>query len=407
MVKFGAHFSSVQDPELADTGVPYKRLKKLIKQLESMQYAEVAQHAVAHVSEGGLRLRSGRVQDLEHEFVGEIRASIERLNKLLMTQLPGAGNDDEKQRLLAFAELNHTALIKIAKKFRKKVGARDELQQTIEGLPDQPFCSVCDGIESPRLGSDRGPTPGAQVVSMTPEQYPQAGLPEAAETPGDTHRMQLLRFRMFMQLLPCRMFMQLIRFRTFMLSQIRSQSKCCMAFVILGCLTSSLGFYLGAVTQGWVGPTLKGCGLLTIAYAVLVYVLHNLQKKPQPKPEIVYRRWAQGQHWQLGREFQQEWAFQRMCVHISKNDDAGKESFAEPVADRSCSKTCHVLGAEFDISECACCFSSFEPDDKIALLPCAHVFHEECVVLWASMATKASEKCPLCRSDFADVESEP
>jgi len=389
MVKFGAHFSSVQDPELADTGVPYKRLKKLINQLESMHYAEVAQHTVAHVSEGGLRLRSGRVQDLEHEFVREICASIERLNKLLMTQLPGAGNDDEKQRLLAFAELNHTALIKIAKKFHKKIGVHAELQQTIEGLPDQPFCSVCDGIESPRLGSDGGPTPGAQVVSMSPEQYRQAGLPEAAETPEDTQRMQLLRFRMLM------------------LSQIRSQSKCCIAFVILGCLTSSLGFYLGAVTQGWVGPTLKGCGLLTIAYAVLVYVLHNFNQEPQPRPEIVYRRWAQGQHGQLGRECQQEWAFQRMCVHISRNDDAGRGSFAEPVADRSCTKTCHVFGAEFDMSECACCCSFFEPADKIALLPCTHVFHEECIVRWASMATKASEKCPLCRSDFADVECEP
>jgi len=38
MVKFGAHFSSVQDPALADTGVPYKRLKKLIDQLECVHY---------------------------------------------------------------------------------------------------------------------------------------------------------------------------------------------------------------------------------------------------------------------------------------------------------------------------------------------------------------------------------
>jgi len=200
--------------------------------------------------------------------------------------------------------------------------------------------------------------------------------------------------------------MQLLRFRLFRLSPMRRESKCCISFAILGFLTFSLGFYFEAVTEGWLGPTLKGSGLLTTACANISYVLHNVDRKPRPKPEIVYRRWARGQHGQLRRECKQEWASQRMSVHISKNDDAGKEPWAEPAKDHSCTKACKVLSAEFDISECACCFSSFEPANRIALLPCSHIFHEECIVQWASMATKAAEKCPLCRSNFTDVDSE-
>lgn len=46
---------------------------------------------------------------------------------------------------------------------------------------------------------------------------------------------------------------------------------------------------------------------------------------------------------------------------------------------------------------CACCLDDFTNSDLVALLPCGHVFHEDCVMRW--FVTQASAGvCPMCRS---------
>ena len=44
--------------------------------------------------------------------------------------------------------------------------------------------------------------------------------------------------------------------------------------------------------------------------------------------------------------------------------------------------------------ECPICFEEF--DNEIAILPCSHYFHEECLIKWWNKSNKF--ECPICRS---------
>ena len=44
---------------------------------------------------------------------------------------------------------------------------------------------------------------------------------------------------------------------------------------------------------------------------------------------------------------------------------------------------------------CAICFDAYTEDQKVATLPCGHVFHTACVSRWLSAA--AHRNCPVCR----------
>jgi len=50
--------------------------------------------------------------------------------------------------------------------------------------------------------------------------------------------------------------------------------------------------------------------------------------------------------------------------------------------------------------ECGCCFSTFSGQDAIALLPCHHIFCEECILAWVTAAANRSQRCPMCRESY-------
>jgi hypothetical protein len=61
-------------------------------------------------------------------------------------------------------------------------------------------------------------------------------------------------------------------------------------------------------------------------------------------------------------------------------------------------RTCiHGLSDAACIKETAClvCQEDWETGDKLATLPCEHVFHETCVVRWLR---EYSNKCPVCKA---------
>ncbi|TMW66389.1 hypothetical protein Poli38472_004154 [Pythium oligandrum] len=53
---------------------------------------------------------------------------------------------------------------------------------------------------------------------------------------------------------------------------------------------------------------------------------------------------------------------------------------------------------ESDIS-CIVCQYNFAPGDVALTLPCAHIFHEECVSGWV----RENNSCPLCKLEIADI----
>lgn len=59
----------------------------------------------------------------------------------------------------------------------------------------------------------------------------------------------------------------------------------------------------------------------------------------------------------------------------------------------------------FKGQECAVCKDSFEISNKVAQMPCSHVFHDDCLTPWLDM----HNSCPVCRhelkTDDPDYES--
>ncbi|TVU27160.1 hypothetical protein EJB05_29744, partial [Eragrostis curvula] len=54
-------------------------------------------------------------------------------------------------------------------------------------------------------------------------------------------------------------------------------------------------------------------------------------------------------------------------------------------------------GPDAKQTECAVCLKDFDAgDDKLRAMPCAHAFHEQCIVPWL----RRNAVCPLCRSPF-------
>jgi hypothetical protein len=51
---------------------------------------------------------------------------------------------------------------------------------------------------------------------------------------------------------------------------------------------------------------------------------------------------------------------------------------------------------------CSICLCEYEEKDKLACLPCKHVYHFDCVGSWCS----SHQRCPLCNFDLESVTSE-
>ncbi|VDK42284.1 unnamed protein product [Anisakis simplex] len=57
---------------------------------------------------------------------------------------------------------------------------------------------------------------------------------------------------------------------------------------------------------------------------------------------------------------------------------------------------------EAENERCTVCLVDFETDDSVRSLPCAHIFHVDCIDRWLVY----NKKCPVCRLDIDACESE-
>mmetsp|Transcript_35210 Transcript_35210/g.81147 ORF Transcript_35210/g.81147 Transcript_35210/m.81147 type:complete len:203 (-) Transcript_35210:89-697(-) len=53
---------------------------------------------------------------------------------------------------------------------------------------------------------------------------------------------------------------------------------------------------------------------------------------------------------------------------------------------------------------CPCCLEDFQSGSQVAVLPCLHVFHEECVARWSFAASSGPKAaCPTCRAAYTQT----
>ncbi|XP_027362799.1 E3 ubiquitin-protein ligase RING1-like [Abrus precatorius] len=45
------------------------------------------------------------------------------------------------------------------------------------------------------------------------------------------------------------------------------------------------------------------------------------------------------------------------------------------------------------VDQCSICLIEFDKDMEVSMMPCKHVYHQECLIKWL----KTSHTCPLCR----------
>mmetsp|Transcript_19053 Transcript_19053/g.35738 ORF Transcript_19053/g.35738 Transcript_19053/m.35738 type:complete len:205 (+) Transcript_19053:34-648(+) len=50
---------------------------------------------------------------------------------------------------------------------------------------------------------------------------------------------------------------------------------------------------------------------------------------------------------------------------------------------------------------CSCCLDDFHMKSMVALLPCGHIFHDECIARWSVSGDSTKiPRCPTCRATF-------
>ena len=57
----------------------------------------------------------------------------------------------------------------------------------------------------------------------------------------------------------------------------------------------------------------------------------------------------------------------------------------------------YIAGTDImDKKQCQVCFDNFKDEDKIAKLPCKHLYHKDCILPWL----EKHNTCPVCRHEL-------
>lgn len=84
------------------------------------------------------------------------------------------------------------------------------------------------------------------------------------------------------------------------------------------------------------------------------------------------------------------------CMHIHPGDKPRRDILEKA----------SVLESRLSLATqktCLCCLEEFEVSNRVAVLPCGHVFDEDCILEWSASRRRASRTCPICRANFAVV----
>ena len=104
--------------------------------------------------------------------------------------------------------------------------------------------------------------------------------------------------------------------------------------------------------------------------------------KPQEMRRFI---WASYLYWNLG-------------ATVSVFREVQLRPHTKPVEGRSVSK---LPGAKVvKDASCLCCLEEFRPLSQVAVLPCGHVYHTDCIASWSMSGSTMASQCPACRQRF-------
>lgn len=86
-----------------------------------------------------------------------------------------------------------------------------------------------------------------------------------------------------------------------------------------------------------------------------------------------------------------DWDIDRRIVHGTETPEERGQA-PKPSRDAAAENGTHTEREEGEQEQCVVCRIEYDEDDEIALLPCNHVYHPECIAQWL----RQKKSCPHC-----------
>ncbi|CAE7241408.1 Rnf103 [Symbiodinium microadriaticum] len=151
--------------------------------------------------------------------------------------------------------------------------------------------------------------------------------------------------------------------------------------------------FLGGRPQAWTFPAALSLGLILLGVvACLASFRHDGQEAEEALEKAETGEciciWASLRFGSIGSvtpEFRQVCVRQAEKIEWEAGDVVTRLGASDPATDKTC----------------ICCLEDYQPNNQIALLPCGHVFHEECLACWSVSSAAAGRCCPTCRKSYS------
>eukprot|EP00747_Dinoflagellata_sp_TGD_P179357 gnl/TRDRNA2_/TRDRNA2_30037_c0_seq2.p1 gnl/TRDRNA2_/TRDRNA2_30037_c0~~gnl/TRDRNA2_/TRDRNA2_30037_c0_seq2.p1 ORF type:complete len:212 (-),score=22.22 gnl/TRDRNA2_/TRDRNA2_30037_c0_seq2:69-704(-) len=185
-----------------------------------------------------------------------------------------------------------------------------------------------------------------------------------------------------------------------------------LLLTVLMLLFVGVSFRYAATAAGLpvpVASVIFGCVIVVVIMSLLficVSAVEDGNRSREAKPPASVFVWQKLFFGQLLEEnFSADFHVQRLD-HVKEDDKIQHECNSYVIEEHVVPQIAKEGGSRVseNCTTCAICLSDFAPDDVVALLPCYHVYCEQCVIAWVSSGSSHSHKCPSCRSTF-DLDS--
>jgi hypothetical protein len=194
-MKFGKHMQEHMDPEWLVSSVPYKELKKLLKQggladlnrgICTDDFLACSNTSIIDASvelggqssqetPGGVFTRNGGMM-----FNEKLHQAIVDVNKFVLERLARFDEPSMMSNVTSFAEMNIMAIVKIVKKHDKKWGFSTELHELVQSMRSMEFVQELAHVGS--LGC-------LQLLQQWHFQHTKQDSTKLIRTPGDSQNM--------------------------------------------------------------------------------------------------------------------------------------------------------------------------------------------------------------------------